>query len=316
MILTIKSTCSMTILAAVLAGCTSVPAVIGSGDRVELGFTCRLQNGELAVTTRPDSALADDKKSAFYLPRNGAETVTIIAGPLPVDPKMDRLSFEDEIMKRLGVALVGLKEGEKAVIELQSERYPAASPKDRFVKMATVRKRQKEMRLSIEEYTNRTGKAPEIGQRFVIDPLVPGRVSEVTDKDLLINFAPEQGKPLTTPFGPITVRERPDRYELEIKAEKERLVRTGGMVGRISAVDGDGFEIDFGHPFGGERLSCDVKVESVEAVDKKVRENNSEAIDTSSDAVTSPASPASTESTLDPEAEKVFNEAMKKVVPN
>jgi FKBP-type peptidyl-prolyl cis-trans isomerase 2 len=283
---------------------------------MELGFTCRLANGELAVTTKADSAVRDEKKSPFYLPRNGSETVTLTAGPQPVDPKGDRVSFEDEVMKRLAISLVGLKEGEQSAVELQAERYPATSAKDRFVRMATVRKRQKEMRLSIEEYTNRTGKSPEVGQRFVIDPLLPGRVSEVTDKDTLVLFAPEQGKALTTPFGPITVRETAEQYELVIQAEKEQLVRVGGMVGRISAVESDSFEIDFGHPFGGEKLSCEVKVESTKAADLKVIENNNETVNTSPAALTLPASTVSTESALDPEAGKVFNEALMKAVHN
>lgn len=160
---------SITLLSTVLSGCTGTPAIVQPGDRVELGFTCRLPNGELAATTRPDSSFSDDKKSPYYLPRNGAETVSITAGVHPVDLKKDRLPFEEEIIKRLNDAVVGLKEGELVVRELQAERYPSISATDRFVSMATVRKRQKEMRLSREEYQNRSGKQPEVGQRFVID---------------------------------------------------------------------------------------------------------------------------------------------------
>ncbi|HCE67623.1 MAG: hypothetical protein A2X82_01515 [Geobacteraceae bacterium GWC2_55_20] len=259
----INSLLTLTLLSAALNGCSGAPAVIRTGDRVELGFSCRLPGGELAATTRPDSAVGDDRRSPFYLPRNGAETVILTAGKQADDLKQDRVSFEEEIMKRLGSSLSGLREGERTVLELQAERYPAATPKDRFLRMATVRKRQKEMRLAPEEYTSRAGKAPEVGQRFVIDPLVPGKVSEVTDKEVVIHFAPEPGKPLLTPFGPVTVRETPTHYELEIATEKGRPVRTGGMVGRISAVERDSFEIDYGHPFGGEKLHCDVKVASI-----------------------------------------------------
>lgn len=302
---------SLTLLVAVLAGCAATPAVVRPGDRVELGFTCRLPNGGVAATTRPDSALGDDGKSPFYLPRKGPETVTLTAGVQPGDAKQDRVSFEDEILKRLGDTLAGLREGEQAVVELQAERYPAATPADRFVRMALVRKRQKEMRLSTEEYSTRTGKPPEPGQRLVIDPLVPGRVSEVTDKEVVVLFAPEPGKPLTTPFGPITVRETPTQYELEIKAEKGRLVRTGGMVGRISAVDNDSFTIDYGHPFGGETLRCDVNVASVKQAEKKnVVQESAPVSAVIKDAVLDPAPVAASGNTLDPRAEKVFSKGL------
>ena len=260
---------SLTLLTAALAGCSTTPAIVQTGDKVELGFTCRLSDGRVAATTSLDSTVSDALKSPFYLPRKGADTVTVLAGLQPANAKQDRLSFEDEILKQLAASLPGLRDGAQTIQELQAERYPAATPKDRFVHMATVRKRQKEMRLTREEYTTRTGKSPEVSQRLVIDPLVPGRVSEVTEKEVVVRFAPEQGKTLVTPFGPVTVRETPTHFELKIKVEKGTLVRTGGMVGRISEVTADSFVIDFGHPFGGEKLLCDVSVATVKPADKK-----------------------------------------------
>jgi FKBP-type peptidyl-prolyl cis-trans isomerase 2 len=121
------------------------------------------------------------------------------------------------------------------------------------------------MRLSIEEYTGKTGKVPEVGQSFVLDKLVPGKITEVSDKDILIRFAPAEAKDLATPFGPVTVRETADHYELVIATETGRLVRTGPMAGRISAVDSDMMTIDYGHPFAGETLNCDVKVLKITA---------------------------------------------------
>lgn len=293
---------SFTLLMTALNGCSGTPAVVQTGDRVELSFTCRLPNGELAATTKPDSAFGADRKSPYYLPRSGPETVSLTAGAQAADQKQDRVSFEDEIIKRLGFTLAGLKEGEQSFRELHAERYPAASPRDRYVRMATFRKRQKEMRLSLEEFSTRTGKTPEVGQRLVIDPLLPGRVIEVTDKEVIILFAPEPGKPLTTPFGPVTLRETPaQQYELEIKVEKGRLVRTGGMVGRISAVDGDSFEIDYGHPFGGEKLLCDVAVASVKSAEKK-------------NVVAETVPVAMAGDKLDPRAEKVFEEGLAKML--
>lgn len=295
--LNMQSRLSMALMTAILAGCANAPAVIRAGDRVELEFTCRLPDGEIAATTKPDSAVADDRKSPFYLPRTGPETVTILAGPL--DRKRDRVSFEDEIMNRLGVSLVGLGDGDRAVLDIQAERYPAASPKDRFVQLAKVRKRPKELRMSRKEYTGRTGKAPEVGQSFALDPLVPGKLREVTGKEVVAVFSPEKDKPLTTPFGPVVVHETPTQYELEIMAEKDRLVRTGGMVGRIGSVNGDSFEVDYGHPFGGEKLRCDIKIASVKPAEKKV---------------TGPE-PAAVASGTNPDthAEKVFDAGMAKM---
>jgi FKBP-type peptidyl-prolyl cis-trans isomerase 2 len=245
-----------------LVACSASPVVVKSGDKVELSFTCRLPGGELAATTRTDSSVAGEHKSSLYLPRAGSETITVTAGPQSSDTGMrDRQPFEQEIIQRLAPKISGLKEGEQKQWALEADRYPVSAPNDtHVVKMATVRKRQKEMRLSREEYSDKTGKSPEVGQKFVLDKLVPGMVSELTEKEVVIRFAPAQGTDLVTPFGPVTVRELADHYELEIAAKKESLIRTGGMAGRVSDVDNTSITIDYGHPFAGEKLNCDIKI--------------------------------------------------------
>ena len=247
-----------------LAACAPA-AIVQPGDRVEISFTCRLTDGLLAATTRPDKDVAAESKSSLYLPRNGSDSIKVTAGgPAKNAERQDRIPFEQEILNSLALRLPGMTEGQQAEWELTAERYPEVSPKERVVRMATIRKRQKELRISREEYTTKFGREPAQGQSLVLDPLVPGTVNEVTEKDVLIKFAPLQGKPLVTPFGPVTLRETPENYELMIATEKGRLVRLGGMVGRIIEVENDSFAIDLGHPFGGEKLDCRVKVDGVE----------------------------------------------------
>jgi FKBP-type peptidyl-prolyl cis-trans isomerase 2 len=254
-----------------LAACTSTPVIVQSGDKAEINFTCRLSNGELAATTRPDASVSGEVKSPLYLARGGAdETVAVTAGPqAPAAAKQDRQPFEQEIIARLAPGIPGLKVGEQVQRSIEAERYPVASPTDKKVKMATTRKRQKEMRLSIEEYTGKKGMKPEVGQKFVLDKLVPGQVTEVTDTEVVIRFAPVEGAELKTPFGPVTVRELADRYELDIAAQVGTLVRTGPMAGRVIAVDKDSLTIDYGHPFAGEKLDCQVKVEKTVAQEQQ-----------------------------------------------
>jgi FKBP-type peptidyl-prolyl cis-trans isomerase 2 len=300
---------SLTLLTVALNGCSTTPVIVQTGDTVELGFTCRLPDGSLAATTRSDSDIANEKKSPWYLPRNGSDTITLIAGVPPVDPKKDRVSFEEEIIKRLGGVLDGLKEGEQAVRELQAENYPATSEKERLVTMALVRKRDKEQRVTKDEYVKRAGKEPEVGQSLAMEPLLNGSVSSISDTEVVIRTSPVQGEALTTAFGPITVRETATKYELEIKTEKGRMVRVGGMVGRISAVDKERelFTIDFGHPFGGEKLRCDVTVAEVKP--GTLHDHTSVATEKTTAAAEAVPAPVPG-STLDPEAEKVFNKGL------
>lgn len=241
-------------------GCLAQKPAIQAGERVEVGFTCRLPGGEVAATTRDDASLSGQAKAPVYLPRSGPETVTVTAGALPASGQArERLPFEQEVVRRLAQVVPGLPEKEVARLELSAQRYGSEGG-DRIVRLAKVRKRQKEMRLSREEFAGRTGKQPEAGAPFVLDPMVPGKVAEVTDSEVVIRFFVAEGKALASPFGPVAVRELDDRYELEIGAERGALIRAGAMVGRIAAVDPETITVDFGHPFGGETLRCEVEV--------------------------------------------------------
>ncbi|HBG04798.1 MAG: hypothetical protein A2075_11635 [Geobacteraceae bacterium GWC2_58_44] len=248
----------------ILSGCSTTPARVRQGDTVSVRFTCRLPGGEVAASTRPDPSLAGEAKAPVYLPRTGLDTVSVTAGPQPAQTGKDRLPFEQEIVQRLAAMLPGLQEGGQALLDLEADRFPVSAPNEKQVRLATVRKRQKQMRLTREEYTGRTGRSPELGQPFVLDRMVPGEVSELTEKEVLIRFAPVPGQDLGTPFGPVTVRELAEHYELQIAAQPGRLIRTGAIAGRITAVDQESITIDYGHPFAGEKLSCDVKVLKVQ----------------------------------------------------
>lgn len=70
-----------------------------------------------------------------------------------------------------------------------------------------------------------------------------------------------------TPFGKGAIRENEKNYEIVIDASVGSLVRTRGLVGRISEVRDGSIVVDYGHPFGGETLTCDIKVEPLPAAD-------------------------------------------------
>jgi hypothetical protein len=111
-----------------------------------------------------------------------------------------------------------------------------------------------------DEYMSRTGKEPQEGADYIVDPLIPGKVASVSENEVLIRFSVKPGSVVDTPFGKGTIRETEKSYEIVIDATVGRLVRTHGLVGRISEVKDRMFTIDYGHPFGGQTLMCDVKV--------------------------------------------------------
>ena len=77
----------------------------------------------------------------------------------------------------------------------------------------------------------------------------------------------QPGSVVDTPFGKGTIKENEKNYEIVIDASVGHLVRSQGLVGRVSEVQDRTIVIDYGNPFGGETLSCDVKVEPAPSAD-------------------------------------------------
>jgi len=134
----------------------------------------------------------------------------------------------------------------------------------------------KEMRFARQDYEHRAKKAAEVGQTFFLDPGVQGTVSSVTESEVVVRFTAHAGDKVATPLGQGTIRELPDRYETLIDAHVGDLVRGGKLTGRITAVDDQFITVDYGNPFGGETLSCDILVESVKQ--KSVPESKASAV--------------------------------------
>ncbi|MGD0230324.1 MAG: hypothetical protein ABSC19_08195 [Syntrophorhabdales bacterium] len=246
---------------------------VRAGDEAAVHFTCRLKNGDLAASSY-QSVAADPslRKSAIFVPRTVNTPIAITAGqPCETPAPGQERSMEEEILARLSGAIVGMRTGEKQTREIKAERRPEQKKDEYFLKMARVRQRAKEMRFALEDYKSRTGRTPEVGQPFTIDPAVPGKVASVTKKEVVVRFSAEAGSRVATPLGKGTVKELADHYEITIDAHPGDLVRTGGLVGRVVGVDDRFISIDYGHPFGGEPLSCDILVEPVKPAVKAAK---------------------------------------------
>jgi FKBP-type peptidyl-prolyl cis-trans isomerase 2 len=244
------------------AGACPEGNAIRPGDRVGVHFTCKFRNGDVAVSSY--ESVADDpgvRKSPVFVRRKSGEPVRLTARtPGGAGDTGEERGFEDEVLFRLSGAITGLKPGERQTREISAERRPENRPGDYFLRVARVRQRQKEMRLTPEDYKLRTGRAPEKGQPFTIDPAVPGKVSSVTEKEAVITFTAVPGSKVATAFGEATIKESANQYQIVIDAQAGNLVRNTGYVGRIVGVDENFISIDYGHPFGGDPLLCDIQV--------------------------------------------------------
>lgn len=249
-----------------LAGCATMEKgkPVAAGDQAAVRFTCRLKSGEIAIST--EKKVADDSslpKSALFMPRN-QDGPLMIDAEIAVQNKPDDLyaSFEDRVVKRIAGAVVGMAAGERRTAPITAQREDAyLKPEEIFLKMSRIRHRPKEVTIASAEFASRMGKAPVAGEEVALEDGLPARVVSVQGNNVLLSIAALSGRQIRTPFGVGTVRETPDDVVVEIDARVGTLVRSGPLAGRISAVDDTTFTLDYGHPFGGEELSCDVAVE-------------------------------------------------------
>ncbi|HUJ16786.1 MAG TPA: hypothetical protein VL197_02240 [Nitrospirota bacterium] len=194
---------------------------------------------------------------------NAGPLVVTATRPAEPVPQKQEDPFEVEILNQLGGKVAGMIEGETRVVQVAAPDVPARDEQNYIVRLARVRTRPREMKLTLGEYRNRAHKDPEVGQSFAIDPSFPGTVEAVTEQDVVVRFSAGPGDVLMTPFGPGFIREEGQNYKVDIDARKGGLTRVGSMIGRIVEVDDKTITVDYRNPFGGETLLCDVSVEKI-----------------------------------------------------
>ena len=295
-----KHICGLTFVVVIsfFAGCAAAETVkhdenrledkniVQSGDTVDINYLCKLKTGEAVASTEK---LADNQpKSSIFVLAQPAVPVPVTAGsPFPKLAAGKELLIEDEIKYRLADIVTGMKEGEIRIVELSAEDVDTRTEGNYVVHLARVRKRPKEMRIPIDAYKDRLGHPAEVGQVFIYDPAIPGRVDAVGDKEVIVRFSAKTGDIVRTPFGLGRVRETEKEYEIVIDATVGSLIRTARLVGRVTAVDDKNITVDYRNPFGREPLTCDVKVEKFEArkgdgEKKKTEAKNNQATETQS----------------------------------
>lgn len=237
-----------------LSGCAT--ARVEQGQELLVQFRCSLPNGELLAASEADPA---GPRSAAWLPPKKPGPLRLIAGQPPeISKKNDREDFEPVLAVGLSLALPGMTMEQPTTVPLRARPILRPDGSQRIAQVARVWNRMKELRLTPEQYRSRKGKAAVVGDPYVIDPRVPGKVAEVDDKQVLIRFSPASSGPFSTPYGPAHLKDGGTQYEIRIEPIVGSLVRTGPMLGIISGVTERTITIDYTNPFGGAELTCSI----------------------------------------------------------
>ncbi len=237
-----------------LSGCAT--ARVEQGRELLVQYRCSLPNGQLLAASEANPS---GSRSDAWLPPKKAGPLPLTAGKAPeVNKKADLEDFEPVLATGLALALPGMALEQPNTVTLRARPVFRPDGSTRTAQVARVWHRMKELRLTPEQYRSRKGKAAAIGDNYVIDPRVPGKVEQVDDKQVMIRFSPVSNEPFTTPYGPAFLTDGGANYQIRIEPIIGSLVRTGPMLGRISAVSERQITIDYTDPFGGAELTCEV----------------------------------------------------------
>lgn len=258
---------SLIFICMAFVGCTHIkPYRAIEGDTLLADYTCFLENGEIASTTvRQIAEDTTQKKSVVFVKRDSFGPIEIKVGEeedckdYKKNKELDQ--FETVLKNLMSQAVVGLSIGEPHRVELRATERKDVRESERIISLARVRKAPKELRMDRDQYVLQMKKKPEVDQHVDFYYPLEGKVMSVKESEVVIGFTPASEEFVEGPFGKIRVKDRGDHFELETMAQKGRLVRTGPIVGRIAEVGDTSFTLDYGHPFGGQKLICDVRLE-------------------------------------------------------
>lgn len=248
---------------------SSGEVVVQYGDEVMVNYTCRFANEDVVFTTR-ESVGRDETvpKSPIYHPKEKYQAVKLVAVPRADAINFRKLGihqgFEVDLALRLAEAVQGQGVGEEKKVTLTAEVPPDLPVNERYVELLRVRQTQKEFRIPREYYFRHTGMQPVVGQAYrAFDPLAPGKVVEITEEEVVVQFTPIGDGYRDTSFGRETIEDMGDHFQITVDVEEGRIVRNGPVVGRIIKVGEETFTVDYGSAFAGEPITCDVTVESI-----------------------------------------------------
>jgi FKBP-type peptidyl-prolyl cis-trans isomerase 2 len=248
-------------------------AMIQAGDGVLIDYTCRLPDGSLLITTDAQRAEVSgkDEKAKVFMPLKEYGPVAVTAGDEALQHILGRhvAEFLDlAVPAYIADAVVNLPYEKKIDIELEGRIPPHIAWDERFTRV----KRSHELPLAFDmkhaaasrEFNKEI--APGDTFDFAAYPGVKIRFAAIDGPMVTAVLLFEDGHVVQAPWGRKRLIKIGDTsYRTVTEVEVDELGRAGGLIGRVKSVEEDHFWIDWGDPFGGRTLSCNVFVHNMQS---------------------------------------------------
>ena len=249
------------------------PSPLAGDVTSEMHYTCRLDDGDIIVTTEPDvardEALAKSPlfiEKSTYRPVNLAEAKRAAAENQHIE---ELKGLEEVLIERLAAVADQMPINTEKRIRVDAEAQDNVPRRERTLWLARLKKRAKSEVYSLDMIERLTTAKPVVGEAVHLEPALDGRVIEVTENQVTVAYAPLHDDPLEGDFGPMRVVDKGDYYQIEIDATVGHRVKVGPLVGRIAEVEETRFRVDYSHPFGGGTLICDLRTRPIAKPDAR-----------------------------------------------
>lgn len=233
-----------------------------------LDYTCRLESGEVIVTTNAEVAeSADVPKSSAFIAKTEYAPVDITnydTEAWKAGAAVELKYLEDVLVQKLVAETAAWQLGDSNTLRVTAMPQSDLPVNERMIQLVRVKTHPKTIRYAESLFTRVTASEAALGETVSLDTGVIGEVTAIDDEAVEVVFKPQDEGDRNSAFGPVRVEDKGDYYRIVTEARQGALVRVGPAVGQIAEVTEQNFRVDYTHPFGGRELICDVVVRAIE----------------------------------------------------
>lgn len=250
-----------------LTGCArpdSPPsAKVTAGEHIAFSYTCKTSDGALAATSV--KAVAEDPGQTFsplFAPLNNyLPACEPVPAPGENPPLHPRMGYEERLEKLIARQAAGAPLGIPRTISIDGEVVPGVQGDERYLQLNRIIRDERLQTMGVDQFESLFGAAPVIGIVYNsrVEPGISATVEKMEGDEVVIVKSAEPGTILPSHFGPRTVTQTHDTLEYRTIAAVGDITRTSGLTGRVSRVDDETIEIDYGHSSAFLPLTCEVE---------------------------------------------------------
>jgi hypothetical protein len=242
--------------------------VVQEDEPVFLVYSCKNSQGELVVTTAADTAVSEEKKAAIFTPLPEPGPVAVTAGKKHINfihSLSGPADFDQAATAYLAAAIVGQPFNRSLDITIRGEVQKGITDSNRFLKMYRREWKPRKFWSPNELWKAEYGKQPQLGDVYPSGPYpetVFYKIVAINDQKAQAEVMFENNSTVENPFGRLRFVNVDDkqRYQVVTDTQVGHTVRSGSLVGRVTAVDHESWTVDYGDPLAGLTLQCETTV--------------------------------------------------------